>query len=875
MCSKLLVALTAVLFTFHIAKGQQQDIPISVDYNQIPLSQALNDLEAKTGFSFSYSSSTIPADQPVDLHLTDSKLSEVLQQLFVNFPISYEIMEKRVVLKYNDLRQTIRGRVLDQDAQVPVLGATVIVMGSSPLLGGVTDEEGNFRIDNVPVGRRSLRVSYVGYEERMIPNLLIGSGKEVVMDIEIVESVIQMQEIVVNSTGIMSRPINEMAQISGRSFTVEETKRFPISVGDPMRLASSYAGVVSTDDGSNEITIRGNTPRGILWRMEGVEIPSPNHFSSEGASSGGISMFSTQVISRSDFFTGAFAPEYGNVTSGVFDIHLRNGNNEKRENTVQLGFIGLDVATEGPFQYGKRSSYLINYRYSTLTVLDFIGIPVQDENETNTFQDLSFKMNFPTRSLGTFSVFGLGGLSTFREDIAGFIDDEETYNMGVAGLTHKFIFNNSAFLKTTFSISGTKLIDNFLRDSTNTGATFYSNIAQFTKSYRRAQMNFNKKFNARHLLEAGVTLSHLTYKFDEEEVIPSLSEPFTSNTLFNDQGSSGSQQAFLSWKFRLTEDLSFVNGAHWLRFNLNGESIIEPRSSLRWQMSGDRSLAIGFGMHSRIESLEYYFSNFTNTDGTSSDLNKDLGLTRASHFVIGYDKQINDKTYFKTEIYYQHLFNVPVLRDDQLGLLTDTLPSSEVISSGHFSSLNFSDGYIYEPLVNEGTGDNFGIEFTFERKFSDNFYYLMNGTWYQAKYRAADGVKRNSRFNGNYVVNLLMGKEYKVGKNGKNNIFGISGKLAMAGNKRQTPVNLNLSRQFGREIRLLGDTYTDRLPGYFRMDLQISFRKNKRRTTSEWRLDIQNVTGRNNVVREFYSGGGLVQESQLGFIPILSYRLEF
>ena len=311
----------------------------TVNYEQMSLAEVLDDLEQKSGVNFSYSSSTIPVSDNLDLKMDNATLREILDKLFDNFPISYKMMDARVVLKYNDLRQTIRGKVMDQDSQMPIFGATVMVLGTFPILGATTNEDGEFRIENVPVGRQSLQVNYLGYETRRVPNLLVGTGKELVMDLEIVESVIHMQEVVVNATGIMSLPINEMAQVSGRSFTVEETKRFPISIGDPMRLASSYAGVVATDDGDNEIVIRGNTPRGILWRLEGVEIPSPNHFSEEGASSGGISMFSTQVISRSDFFTGAFAPEYGNATSGVFDIHLRNGNDEKRENTVQLGFM--------------------------------------------------------------------------------------------------------------------------------------------------------------------------------------------------------------------------------------------------------------------------------------------------------------------------------------------------------------------------------------------------------------------------------------------------------------------------------------------------------------------------------------------------------
>ena len=79
--------------------------------------------------------------------------------------------------------------------------------------------------------------------------------------------------------------INKMATVSARTFSVEETKRYAGSIDDPARMASSYAGV-GVVDGNNDLVIRGNSPRGMLWRMEGLEIPNPNHFSSQGASGG-------------------------------------------------------------------------------------------------------------------------------------------------------------------------------------------------------------------------------------------------------------------------------------------------------------------------------------------------------------------------------------------------------------------------------------------------------------------------------------------------------------------------------------------------------------------------------------------------------------
>ncbi|MEP1781388.1 carboxypeptidase-like regulatory domain-containing protein [Reichenbachiella sp.] len=841
---------------------EKQEIKINTFFHELSLAKVLEYLEQQSDYTFSYSSNTIPLDEKVTLKEQNISFWTALDEVFKYMPVTYEIVNNNIVLKYNELTQTIRGTIRDKDSQQPIFGATVIVVGSVPLQGATTDEQGRYRIPNVKVGRKTLRYNYLGYEEGIIPNALLGSGKELILDAELVESVIKMEEIVVSAVGIGSQPLNEMGIISGRSFTVEETKRYPISIGDPMRLASSFAGVMGTDDGSNEIIIRGNTPRGILWRMEGVEIPNPNHFSSEGASSGGISMFSTQVISRSDFYTGAFAPAYGNALSGVFDINLRKGNNEKAEHTIQAGLLGLDFSSEGPISKEMGSSYLFNYRYSTLGMLGDLGIIELGENEKNTFQDLALKVNLPTRSLGTFSLFGMGGLSKYTQGFRN-ADDEEKYNMGVVGISNDYVINKNTFIKTTFSVSATEVSnDEFVKFENNRDTVDFFNKESFKKSYTRGAVVFNKKFNSQHLLEAGVTISRLDYNFTELDHDIKRTEPFVDLVSFNDEGASGTQQAFLSWKFRINEQLSLVNGLHYFRFSFTGEESYEPRSSLKWQFRENQSITAGFGVHSRIESLEYYLGNHINSDGTTVDNNPDLGMAKTNHYVLGYDRVLSPSLYFKTEIYYQHLYNIPVSPDPTFGW---------------YSSINSTDEYATIPLVNEGTATNYGIEMTLDKKFSRNYYFMVNGALFESKYKGGDGIERDSRFNGNFNFHVLGGKEWKVGKNGKNNIVGLSTKISYAGNQRNIPIDLEQSIVDSRERLDYSRIYADRVREYFRMDVQISYRKNRPRTTTEWRLDIQNMTNRFNYGGEVYDGGlqQVVADNQIGLIPILSYRLEF
>ncbi len=847
----------------------QQDIlseRITMKFENQTLGQALETLSLKTGLEFSYSSNKIPAEKTITESFTNERVDKIISTLVKDLPVMLQHQGNRIILKPEIILQTVRGRIVDADSRGSLYGATVVILGTDPLLGASTDENGNFRIEQVPLGRWTIRVQSVGYQQKELTNILVNAGKEVVLEIPVSESVTTMREIEIEGVTAGSiEPVNELATVSARSFTEEETRRYAASVGDPARLVTAYAGVVQGDDGSNEIIIRGNSARGLLWKLEGVEIPSPNHFSSEGAATGGISMFSTQMIARSDFLTGAFPAEYGNALSGVFDIKFRKGNDEKKEYTLQAGLLGLDVAMEGPFQNGGSSSYLFNYRYSTLGLLNGLGFNLQDEDESNTFQDLSFKMYFPTKKAGNFSLFGLGGLSIFEENVAGEFKDLERYNMGVLGITHDYFFNQNTYLKSVLSWSGTLLEDDI--HNLRVFPEVAKSDTDFTKSYLRAAITVGKKINARHLVELGSIYSGLRYDFQTLSINTFREDPIKQIEWFKDHDNSGSWQGFGNYKYQVNDKLSLITGLHVLHFNFNGETTFEPRAGLRWQFRSNQELSAGFGVHSRIESLEYYLGRFVDPDGSISQFNRDLEVTKARHYVLGYGRRFSGDWSMKLETYYQDLYDVPVVVD-AMGLDDPTIPA--------YASILFFDGYTSLPLANKGSATNYGVELTLEKAFSNQYFLLITGSLYDAKYKGADGVERNSRLNGRFNNTVLAGKEFSVGPVGKNTV-GINIRSNWAGNQRYTPVDVMASIETGHAVYQLEDVYREQYPNYYRLDLQLSYRKNKSNRTSEWRLDIQNLTDQSNVLQQLYSEQSqrIFYENQLGLIPVLSYRIQF
>ena len=760
-----------------------------------------------------------------------------------------------------NITQTIRGVVKDVHNHQPIIGATVVLAESDPIQGAVTDLDGAFRIENVQVGRHTLLISFVGYEQSVLPEILVGSGKEVVLEIPLTESLFELDELVIRADeNLKGVPKNDMVSVSARSFSVEETSRYAATFDDPARAALSFPGVRGGgDDVMNEIVIRGNSPRGMLWRIEGVEVPNPNHFSETGGSSGGISMLSNNVLSNSDFYTGAFPADYGNATSGVFDIHLRNGNNEKREYAFEAGLIGIQAAAEGPLSAKNGSSYLVNYRYSTLALLDDIGVPIDGAIR---FQDLSFKLQLPSERIGTFTLWGLGGIS--GQTIAADTTQEEYYNenfkqyIGTIGLKHLLYFDPNTFLESYAALSG-----NLHDYSLDTMKVRQDIMEDFQNDVLRVGTTINRKFNARHTARLGVIFSGLGYNYnseyydrDEQRVINDV----------NDMGSTSSLQAFAAWQYRISERMTMNSGIHSTRLNLNGNYTIEPRLGMRWRLTPTKTISAGFGVHSRMETPVIYLAQTEDTNGNYYQANRDLDLTKAMHYVIGYEHQPISDLRLKVEAYYQDLYDVLIVDENHI-----EEPWMEV-----FSALNTTAGYTNIPLSNKGTGENYGIELSLEKFFTRRYYFLATTSLFESKYTPANGETYNTRFNGNFIVNAIGGKEFPVGRAGKN-LINLNGRFMWAGSNRYTPVDLQSSIQDGRTVRYWDQSFESRLPNYLRLDLGVSYRKNRPSHSSIIAFNIQNVTGRENAGGVYYSDSSqsIRTWEQLGILPNLSYRIEF
>lgn len=773
--------------------------------------------------------------------------------------------------------QRVKGKVTDTQSEMPLIGATVQVVSTEPTIGTVTDVNGRFVLEGVPVGRQTIAVSYIGYASTQIPNVMVTAGKEVVLEIGLEESIVQMDEVVVKAETGKDRTNNEMASVSARSFTVEEVQRFSGGRNDVSRLVSNFAGVSAADDSRNDIVIRGNSPTGVLWRLEGVPIPNPNHFSTLGTTGGPVSAINPNMLRNSDFLTSAFPAEYGNALGGVFDLGFRSGNKDEYEFTAQMAaFSGLELMAEGPLGSGQESSFLVAYRHSFVQLADQIGIPI-GTNATPDYRDLSFKLDFKPTKAGKFSVFGIGGLS--RIDFLGNETDEDDLfanpnqdafprsQLGIAGVRHNLLIDNQTYLRTVLSFSrarntfdadeyldnGNKIRITEVEDATNTLAL---------SSY------VNRKYNARLTVRAGVVAQRFmvnTFLRDRDNRPDSDDDGLPDWVTLRDFNDGFTLlETFVQSQYRLSERWTLNTGLHAQYFDFTEDLALEPRVSISRSFGGSQKLTLGYGLHHQVQPLPVFLLEEQVAPGQFEPSNTDLSFTRAHHLVLGYDWKPAADWRVKAETYYQALDNVPV----------DPVPSS-------FSMLNAGADFVFPErygLVNEGTGANYGVELTVEKFFSNGYYGLLTGTLYESKYEGSDGVERNTAFNNQYILNFLAGKEWKIGKE-KRNAFTLDMRLTTAGGAYYTPVDLEASRMAGEEVLVEEEAFSLQYDPYFRLDIKVGVRLNsrKKKISQLFFLDFQNITNRENIFALRYNevNNEINEVYQAGFFPDIMYRIQF
>ena len=787
------------------------------------------------------------------------------------------------------IAQTLKGSVVDSESQYPLIGArlTLVSSDSSVIIKNMTDIDGLFNFQDVPIGKYQLLASYSSYLSSTL-TVTVNSGRESVVNIQLNEDIVTTEEVQIVGKKV-DQLNNEMATISARQFSVEETNRYAGSRGDPARMSSNFAGVQGADDSRNDIVVRGNSPIGVLWKVEGIDIPNPNHFATSGSTGGPVAILNNKILANSDFFMSAFPADYGNSISAVFDLKLRNGNTDKHEFTGQFGFLGTEALAEGPINRDKRSSYLVMGRYSTLSIFQSMNIRIGTD-AVPAYGDGAFKLSFPLKKGGHLGVFGIGGASNIdikisdqtevSEEAFGEGDRDQRFGtaMGIVGVSYKKPISINTFFKATVaqSYDQQKSRHDFLirsLDTVNPGPeqtyqirtdSIFELFSYKFKTYKTAlYASLNHKINNRNLIRAGLNVDgyYIVNNDSSLDVTKSFFE-----TRHDYEGFSVLVQPFVQYKLKVNEKMDFTAGIHSQYFSLSDSwSYAEPRLGWQWRLDNGHQFSAGVGLHSQMQPTYQYTYQTLDENGDFQRLNEDMDFTKSFHSAIGYQKNFKGNLSLKSEIYYQHLYNIPV----------DMYASS-------FSIINQGSGFqrfFPDELVNEGTGTNYGVEVTVQKFFNKSFFFLATGSLFESKYKGSDGIERDTDFNGNYAVNFLAGKEIKI--NDKNTIS-AGFKITAAGGRRYGYVDVEQT-QINNELVFKDSLFNTRqFKDYFRLDFKVTYVLNTEKLTHEIGLDLVNILNTENILALSYAPNlvdptaePISQRYQLGFLPIFYYKVDF
>ncbi len=876
------------------------ETPVTLEVKELPVKQVLKVLKKEYGISFAYSSNKLSLKDPITCSFSNQPLSTVLDAVFKNGQVVYKVIGEQIILRRQNrpvqklsssinkpikvekkgvITQSIRGTVRDQDSGQPLVGASVWVEENDNLRGVITDLKGKFFIGEIPIGRHEIQVSYLGYQATQIRDLLLIAGKETVLEVNLVERTTKLHEVVIRAKPEHARPINEMAITSARSFSVEETSRYAASFKDPARMVTNYAGVSSGTNNptDNTISIRGNSPTANLWRLEGVDIPNPNHYATLGSGGGAISMLSSNMLAPSDFYTGAFPVDFGNALGGIFDLKLRKGNNQTREYSLSVGTLGLEASAEGPLKkLGPEASYLINYRFSTLALLEEFGVyPSGNDIRPPIFQDVSFNIHIPTRPGNSISFFGLAGVnrSVKTPDLTGLVDTSsiefgwrENGRLGIIGMTHKMTLSKSSFLKSSAAFSHSYSLDNqFYYNVINTEnpiPNFNSDyIETLTNNILTVNSVYTKKINARSTVRFGLTINHRFFGYEHLESPDDTQEPSLGN--LEARGYTNMLQMQAQWKHRWKNNLTLNIGLHAVYFGINQSSSFEPRLSLAWKPHPRHSFTANVSRHSKLLHEAYYFVKGTDSEGNKVEGNQNLDVIKSLHTGLGWNFKIGENTYLKTEAYYQYLYNVPVA-ESNISVLTQVNSSSVWNLIGP------------QQWINLGTARNYGLEWTFEKRFARSYYVLSTLSLFHSKFSNDRITQLSTRFDQALSFNLATGKEFKFGYK-ERNMLGINLRLIIQGGQPFTPIDLDASIDAGRAVYDINNPFSERLAPVQRLDTGLKLQLNRNKVTHTIQFDIQNTTFTLRERNIFYDpvARAVVVEKGLSILPVISYKFDF
>lgn len=758
-------------------------------------------------------------------------------------------------------QQAIIGVVKENFTEKPLENVHVnLLAGETRIAQTTTNEKGRFMFEHVAVGHYELAFSHLSFIPFTQPGVEVNAAYPTHIEAKMDLSMVDLKEITIFPPKERGTSSNRMALLSSYSIDAVDARKLAGSLDDPARVAGLLPGVASYKGFSaNFISIRGNSPRGFKYYLEGVELPNPTHFARIGSSGGTFTIFSMHLMGKSDFFSGAFPAEYGDATAGVMDVRFREGGTNDHQYMMKLGTLGIDLASEGPLNRKKSSSYVANYRYAVVGLGRLFGLATQP-----VYQDISFNLNLPLSSKSKLKVFGIAGMSDRERpsvsDPLNWTEDLDRYRLNL-GSKMATIGSNYSLRASENSVFGMTMMAGVSEQYDNKHYIFDDLVMRARQINETASVpisfttSLKHKFGKHHSNKTGVALNAAWHDW---QALKYNMATDVLDTLVTGSGHSVTTKAYTSSTFNLTYRWKVNIGVNWLYHSVNKKQAIEPRAGISFLINDNNKISFAYGRHSQAEHFATYRFQFTDSTGKITFPNRNLDFIRSDHFILGWKSRLFSNHRLVLEVYYQQLMNVPVE------------------PGGTFSTINLKELDELRALENTGSGRNFGIDVGLERFEENGLYYMLNGSLFRSYYTAGDRVERPSTFDLGYISRFLLGKEYSIGKD-KQNFLGWNTNFSVMGGQAYTPIDLDASRAALETIYNESAAYSEREDALLFLDLTVTFRKNKKSSSTLWSLQLKNLFANGNALYREYDSvtDKEVTIPSTGFFPNISYKISF
>lgn len=757
--------------------------------------------------------------------------------------------------------------IIDNELKQPVPFASILFTNAEHQFSAITDDNGQATL-KVALGTYKVIVQHLSFQTYTREGVVIGEGFGN-LNIKLTPAASQLDDVVITARKDDQNVDNPFSTVSAHHVTVEQLETQPASFKDVARLVTNYAGVNGGGgDERNEIVVRGNSSRGVAWYIEELPVPSPNHFSSEGGSGGAVNMVSANNLASAELFTGAFPAIYNNALSGVFDLRTRAGSMTDHKYGFEVSVLGVDARAEGYFKKDK-SSYNLNYRYSTLSLIEKVGIDIKGLIAPF-YHDLNYKLQFNVSPQTQVAVFGVNGFSSYDKEYHSEINGEEvlikkkteSYSMCMNGFSVTHHFNENLTYKSIHAYVATYYYVN--DDRLNDSLTAFYNAVDTKHSYQYIKSHDYLLYHkGRFTLQTGLVSNVYQYNLHlEDDTEPDLisNTPIDTTALFvGSKNFTFDAQYYVSAKVNIGTKTLVTGGINTMYHALTNNWSSDPRLGVKYFINNKHTLAYAFGVHTHYEATSVYLVKLNDYVDPVYQPNDHLGPSHAFHHVLSYGYRPSDYTTIGVETYFQYLYQVPVGTGDE----------------SYFSTLTKTDGITRSKLANNGIGRNYGIEVSVEQFLPRRILISANGTVYDAKYRANDGQLHDSPYNGRFAFKLMSGKEFLFGENDKHKLT-VGGKLSLSGGSRYTPLDVDASAVYGKPVKDKNRLFSNQTPMNYRIDLGIHYQLTAAKYTMKLKLDIQNVTNRETIDNIDYDPvHGLVYDKQGQILPVLFIQFGF